>query len=119
MLKNLNDPPAFDGEQLVVVSSPLFSHRITKSYGQPMLCTVSSVNGTSVRNLAHLVELLRDASGEFVEFKFTARDSETMVFRRKEIAESTEEILTDNGIRKQLSDDVAAVWEKKKSQGGR
>ncbi len=119
LLKHLNDPPAFDGEQLVVVSSPLFSHRITKSYGQPMLSVVSSVNGTSVRNLAHLVELLRDASGEFIEFKFAARDSETMVFRRQQIADSTEEILTDNGIRKQFSDDIAAVWAKKKSDGGR
>jgi S1-C subfamily serine protease len=114
LLKHMNEPPAFEGEQLVVVASPMFSHRITKSYGQPMLNVVSTVNGTSVRNLAHLAELLRDAKDEFIEFRFAGRDAETMVFRRQEIAAATEEILTDNGIRKQFSDDIAAVWNGKK-----
>ena len=114
MVEHLNDPPAFEGEQVVVVVSPMFSHRITKSYGQPMPSVLSSVNGVSVRNLAHLAELLHDASGEFIEFKFAGRDTETMVFRREEIAAATDEILTDNGIRKQFSDDVAQAWKGKK-----
>lgn len=114
VLKHMNEPPAFEGEQLVVVASPMFSHRITKSYGQPMLSVVSTVNGTSVKSLAHLAELLRDAKGEFIEFRFAGHDTETMVFKRQEIAAATEEILTDNGIRKQFSDDLAGVWNGKK-----
>ena len=52
MVEHLNDPPDFAGEQVVVVVSPMFSHRITKSYGQPMPSMLSSVNGERVRNLA-------------------------------------------------------------------
>ncbi len=91
----------------------MFSHKITKGYGQVFGAVVSTVNGTPVKNLAHLVELLRDASGEFLEFDFVDRHVEKLVFRRAEIMAATEEILSNNGIRKQYSEDLAAVWGKK------
>jgi hypothetical protein len=91
----------------------MFPHRITKGYGQPFAAVVSTVDGTPVKNLKHLVELLRDGSGEFLEIDFVDRHTERLVFQRKEIHAATEEILSNNGIRKQYSDDLAAVWEKK------
>jgi hypothetical protein len=110
ILKHINRPPDFEGEELVIVPTSMFSHRIIKSYSQPVLSVVEAVNGTRVKNLAHLAELLRDADGEFIEFKFASDNSETLVFRRDEIAAATEEILSDNGIRNQYSDDLSHVF---------
>jgi len=58
-----------------------------------------------------LVELLRDAKGEFVTVE-CAGPVERLVFRRAEIAAATEEILSDEGNRKQCSDVLEAVWHK-------
>lgn len=114
LMTRFNDQQAFEGEELVVVPAPMFSHRITKSYRHPVGGVVSHVNGVEVRNLTHLVELLRDAADEFIEIKFAGVGWETLVFHRAEIDAATEEILTDNGIRRQSSDDLAAIWAAKK-----
>ena len=75
-----------------------------------MAKVVKTVNGTPIRNLAHLVAVLRDCKDEFVVFEFQGRDAETPVFRRQELLAQTEEILNDNGIRSQGSPDLMAVW---------
>lgn len=106
----MTDPPAFPGERLVYVPAQMFSHPLTKGYASPMLCVVSHVDGISVRNLVHLVELFRDGKGEYVEIRFAGRGNETMVFRRKELESATDDVLTDNGIRKQYSDDLEKTW---------
>jgi S1-C subfamily serine protease len=111
LISRLLSRPAFGGEELVVVVSPMFSHRLTKGYSTPTMATVASLNGIPVRNLQHLAELLRYLTAEYVEFKFAGQGVETLVFRRREIADATEEILSDNGIRKRASDDLAGIWE--------
>lgn len=111
LISRLLDRPAFDGEELVVVASPMFSHRLTKGYSAPTMSIVETMNGIRVRNLRHLAELLKYTTAEFVEFKFAGHGVETLVFRRQEIADATEEILSDNGIRKRASDDLAEIWE--------
>ena len=63
--------------------------------------------------MAHLVELLRDATGEFVVIELEG-PIEPLVFRRTEMVQATEDILADEGIRKQYSDDLENVWHKKK-----
>ena len=103
------DSPSFPGEELVAITSPMFSHKITKGYSQPTSAIVQLVNGVQVKNLTHLVELVRDAQGEFIEFQFYDR-TERLIFRLDELRDSTEEILSDNGIRKQFSDDLAKYW---------
>jgi hypothetical protein len=45
-------------------------------------------------------------------FKFEQQGGEDLVFPRKEIEASTEEILNDNGVRAQGSADVLALWKK-------
>jgi len=109
------DKPAFAGEELVVVAAPMFPHRITKGYDDPTASVVSEVNGVSVKNLSHLVEILRDASEPQLVFRFAKRadrSQEIMVFNRAEIAAATEEVLNDNGIRYQYSADLRPVWER-------
>jgi len=107
------DPPAFEGEQLVALGVRLFPHRISKGYSGASFAVVEQINDTKVKNLRHLVELFRDAKGEFVTIDL-AGTYETLVFRRKELLDSTEEILENEGIRKQYSADLRDVWEGKK-----
>ena len=105
--------PAFEGEELVVITSPFFPHKLSKGYGPAVAQTVKSINGTPVKNLRHLVELLRDAKDDYVVFDFQGRGQETLVFPRKDMVAATEEILTDNGVRAQGSADTLAIWNAK------
>jgi S1-C subfamily serine protease len=113
LLTRLYDAPKFKGEELVVLIAPKFSNPITKGYGNMWMDVLTTLNGKPVKNLVHLVELLRDSRDEFLEFGFADRESETLVFRRGEMARATEDILTDNSIRKQGSDELLSVWEGK------
>jgi S1-C subfamily serine protease len=108
------DKPAFENEELVVVAAPLFPHRITKGYDDPNRSVLSEVNGVPVKNLRHLVELLRDIRDEQISFKFSSAGvltHETMVFNRAEINDATGKILEENGIRYPISADLRSVWE--------
>jgi hypothetical protein len=107
--------PAFEGERLVVVSSPFFPHKLSQGYSSPMGLVVKSVNGIPIKNLGHLVEVLRDSKDEFMTIDFATRGGETLVFRRTEILAATEEIMTDNGIRTQGSADSLTIWNAKKN----
>ncbi len=107
------DKPAFPGEELVVVSSPFFPHKLAIGYSQTQSSVVEKVNGIAIKNLAHLVAVLRDAKEEFVVFEFAGRKFETPVFSRAAMVAATEEILNDNGVRAQGSPDTLAVWNAK------
>ena len=109
------DKPRFSGEELVVVTSPLFPHRITKGYDDPERLVLSEVNGHRVRSLQHLVQLLRDDTQSQTILKFakaSRRSHETMVFNRAELLESTANIIEENGIRYPYSKDLRPFWEK-------
>jgi hypothetical protein len=110
LIAQLQTPPKNPDDELVVVPAVPFSHRIMKGYKTPILSTVHSINGIEVRNLKHLVEIFRDCKDEYIEIDFVDRGVERLVFQRKELMNSTEDILTDNNIRKQYSDDLAEVW---------
>jgi len=112
------DRPAFDGEALVIVTSPFFPHKLAVGYSQVQSGVVEKVNGVAIRNLEHLVATLRDATEDFIVFEFAGRRYETLVFPRKEMVAATEEILTDNGVRAQGSPDTLAVWNAR-AGGGR
>ena len=108
------DLPKFEGEELVVVSSPIFPHRIGKGYDNPFSKIVKEVNGVRIKNLRHFVEVLRDSKEKFTRISFDDKFSETIVFDHQEALKATDEILSDNGIREQASEDLSAVWSKKK-----
>ena len=104
------DAPSADRQELVVLSSPLFPHKLARGYSNPAGGVVSAVNGTHVRSLAHLVQLLRDLRDPFVVIEFDSRGGEALVFPREETLAATEDILTDNGVRAQGSPDMLEVW---------
>ena len=110
LMTRMGDKPAFEGESLVVVSSPFFPHRLSNGYPNPFLEVVKTINGIPIKNLGHLVEVLRDSKDEFITIEFYGLSSPTLVFPRIEMAATTDLILMDNDIRSQGSPDTMAVW---------
>src|ERR1700728_4452197 len=110
------DPPSDDLEELVIISSPFFPHKLANGYSNPAGSVVYSVNGTAVKSLKHLVALLRDLKDPFVTLEFAAKGGESLVFSRQALVAATDEILTDNGVRAQGSPDMLAVWQGKAAQ---
>ncbi|MEJ2111508.1 MAG: trypsin-like peptidase domain-containing protein, partial [Acidobacteriota bacterium] len=110
LITRRNDKPAFEGEELVIVPSPLFAHSIAKGYGHPTMNVVQKVNGISIKNLRHLVEIIRDSSDEYITIEFAGQPTETLVFHRDEMIQATEEILDESGIRRLASPDILTIW---------
>ncbi|MFZ6644785.1 trypsin-like peptidase domain-containing protein [Undibacterium sp. TJN25] len=113
LVTQLGDEPSAEREELVVVSAPFFPHKLVKGYDNRFGSVLYSVNGTPVRSLKHLVTLLRDSKDELIVLKFDQRIGENIVLPRKELMAATDEILTDNGIRSQGSQDMMDVWQGK------
>jgi len=116
LITRYDDKPAFPGEELVVVPSPFFPHKLAEGYSPPFCEVVKTVNGIPIRNLDHLVEVLRDAKGDFITVAFYDRGGETLVFPRATMVAATDDILSDNGIRSQGSPDTMAIWNAKSSK---
>jgi S1-C subfamily serine protease len=112
LIVRYGERPKIEDERLVFVAA-LLPHRIFKGYATPSLKVVGEVNGVQVRNLKHLIEILRDATGEYTEFTFIANHPERIVFKRQEALRATEEVLDSNGIRNQCSADLMTVWQRK------
>jgi S1-C subfamily serine protease len=107
------EPPTPEREELVVVSSPFFPHKLVSGYSNRFASVIYSINKVRVRSLAHLVALLRDSKDDMIVIHFDQRGGENIVLRRKDMLDATESILTDNGIRLQGSKDMMDVWNKK------
>jgi S1-C subfamily serine protease len=107
------DEPSADLEELVVVSSPFFPHKIANGYSNVAGSVVDSVNGTHIKSLRHLVAVLRDLKDPFVTIEFDQKGGEALVFARQAIMSATDDILMDNGVRAQGSPDTLAVWQDK------
>ncbi len=107
------DPPDAETEELVVVSSPFFPHKLANGYSNPAGSVVYSINGTHVHSLKHLVALLRDLKDPFVTIEFDQKGNEALVFSRTAMLAATDGILSDNGVRAQGSPDTMAVWQEK------
>jgi hypothetical protein len=109
------DRVRFSGEELVVVTAPMFAHKIAKGYGNPIGCVLQEVNGVPIKNLRHLVETLRDCTDEYLVFRFADERSEVLVFDRREMDKVTAEILEENGIApsRRGSADMIKAWQEK------
>jgi hypothetical protein len=110
----LMDRPTFEGENLVVVTTQFFPHKLARGYSDPFGQVVKTVNGINVKNLGHLVKVLRDSKDEFINIEFDSRRGESkLVFPRADMVAATEEILSANGIRSQGSPDMLVIWNAK------
>jgi S1-C subfamily serine protease len=106
-----HDAPTPELEELVIVSSPFFPHKLAIGYSNPTGSVVYSVNGTPIKSLKHLVAVLRDLKDPFVTFEFGAKGGEALVFPREALLAATDDILNEGGVRSQGSADVMAVWQ--------
>lgn len=116
IITRIGDKPAFEGERLVVVSSPFFPHKLATGYGSPAWQIVKTINNHPIKNLGNMVELLRDLKDEFIVIEFNTRTGgETLVFPRAETVSATDAILNDNGVRSQGSPELIKIWNAKPS----
>jgi S1-C subfamily serine protease len=104
--------PSSPGEELVILGPAMFTSPITEGYDNQVFGVVERVNDVKIKSLAHLVETIRDAEGEYITF-YIAGNYETMVFDRQELMDSTEQILDDEGIRYQMSKELQEIWDAK------
>ncbi len=100
-------------QDLVVVSAPFFPHRLTSGYDNRFGAVVYAINDIPVRSLEHMVEILRDMKEELVVIKFDQRAGESIVLPHKQVLAATNDILNDNGIRFQASNDLLELWTQK------
>jgi S1-C subfamily serine protease len=112
LLSRRYDRPAFEGERLVILTAML-PHKLVRGYSDPMGSVVDEVDGVKVKNLRHLAERLRDAKGDQVVISFCDRGPDVLVLDRKAVLDASEQILSENAIRKPYSDDLKPVFEKK------
>jgi S1-C subfamily serine protease len=113
LMTRVLEPPAFPGEELVVVASPFLPHKLATGYSSAFGQVLKTVNGVPVKNLRHLVEVLRDSKEEFLSLEFARKGGEIPVFPRREMEAATEGLLTDNGIRSQGTPELMKVWNTK------
>ena len=113
LTKHIDDEPSVEDERIVIVSSPFFPHKLTNGYSNPAGRIVSKINNVSIKNIVHLVKVLRDAKDEFITVDFDSKTAETLVLRRKEVLASTDKILADNGVRNQGTPALMTVWSAK------
>ncbi len=115
LVTRCDDLAKFDGERLVVVTT-FFQHKLAGSYASPVTQVVKAINGIPIKNLGHLVQVLRDSKEKFISIEFFGRYSNTLVFPREEMLTDTDAILTDNNVHNQGSPDVMAIWNARKKE---
>jgi S1-C subfamily serine protease len=106
LVTRLTDSATDEQGQLIVISSRMFSHKITKGYGDPFTQVIKDINGIKIKNITHLVKVIHDIESPYIEINFEGNYVETMIFRKDEMEAATDEILSENGIRFQCSDDL-------------
>jgi S1-C subfamily serine protease len=113
IVRRAGDAPLFEGEELVTICPPFLPHKLTKGYELQFFAVLGKVNGTKVKSLRHLVEMIKNSKDEYLTFEWDDDSTETMVFKREELLGACEEIYEDNGIRSPVSDDLKDIWDKK------
>ena len=102
--------------ELVITGHSFLPHPITKGYSDPRFGVIKKFNDVEIKNLKHLVELMRDNKKEYFIFEYAGASYETCVFDREEFLAATEEVLDDNGIRRQGTPELLKVWNETSSE---
>ncbi len=111
LMHNLRSVRANPDDELVAVSTQILPHRITKGYDIAPLSIVTHVNDVPVRNLRHLIQLLKGArEKDFVVIQFDDNLEERIVLKPGEAEALLPEILRNNNISAAFSDDLKGLW---------
>jgi S1-C subfamily serine protease len=100
-----------DGRREVVVLSGVLATELTRGYENMEDEVVLAVDGTTVRDLRHLSELLDSAPGEFLTI--TTEQGHMIVLDRAEVASANEEILSQYRIASDRSPGLAVPAKQK------
>ena len=112
LMTRKGDTLKFESEQLIMAAVPLLPHPISKGYSGPYANVLAKINGEKVKNLKHMVQILRDTEEKQVKFEFAEKNASYLVFDRKELEKAMEDILIDNGIARQGSKKLLKEWNK-------
>jgi hypothetical protein len=115
LLSRRLDHKRFPDEELVVVTAPMFAHKSSKGYADPVGRIVKDVNGAKIKNLRHLVATFRDCKDDYLTIRFAEDPGPVFVLDRREIEKATEEILEENGIApsRRGSQDMLKIWKER------
>ncbi len=108
ILQRWGEKPKSPDEELVVCR--VLTHSLTKGYDNLVFATIESVNNHDVKNLDDLVIAIRDNDEEFLALEFSG-NNETLVFRSDDLADATEDVQDEEGIRVRGSEDVLKLWD--------
>ena len=114
-MPRLYDKPAFAGEEIVILNQLLphkTSERLLPAAVQHVVSRVKAAR--DVRNLAAPGRVAAGCEEEEFLVVELVGPIEPLVFRRADVLQASEDILVDEGIRKQNSDDLESVWHKAK-----
>ncbi len=111
LFKRADEDRVNPGDEIVVACSTIVPHKITKGYGITPLSVVTHVNDEPVRSLRHLIQLIKDnKSKDYIIFRFEDEHEEKIVLEPKLVEKSSPEILRNNNIPSDRSEDLKDVW---------
>ncbi len=97
-------------DELVVSVSPILPHKVNKGYEITPLSVLTHVNDTSVKNLRHLIQLVKEADTPFIVFRFEDEYEEKVVLDPSAAKKYEKQILRRNNIPAAVSDDLRGLW---------
>jgi S1-C subfamily serine protease len=110
LAKRLREYRERPDDEIVVLTCPILPHKLTKGYSVLPLSVVTHVNGTPVRNLRQMIQVIKDNTEEFIVFRFEDEMDESVVLDPKLVAESQNDILQNNNIPAPCSEDLRDLW---------
>ena len=106
----MNAYRAAPDDELVVTCCPILPHKLTKGYGVTPISVLTHVNDQKVRNLKHLIQLIKDNKEEYIVFRFENDNEEKIVLKPKDVTKFQPEILRNNNIPAACSEDLKTLW---------
>merc|ERR1712139_159016 len=102
----------FAGEQLLVLTQVL-AHELTMGYDRLENMLLLNINGTKVKHLRHVVELVENCEGEYL--RFGLQTNHTIVLKTQAAKKATADVLDRHGIPSDRSRDLMAAAESAES----
>ncbi|NLX14055.1 MAG: trypsin-like serine protease [Phycisphaerales bacterium] len=107
LARKIRDYRTDTDDEMVALVSPILPHRLTKGYGVSPLSVVTHVNDEPVKNLRHMIQLVKDTSDKpFIIFRFENDYEEKIVLEPEQVARLTPEIMLNNNIPSACSEDM-------------
>lgn len=110
LTKKIDDDRTDPGDEIVVLCCPILPHKITKGYGVSPLSVLTHVNDKPVKSLRHLITMIKENKEPFIIFRFEEDNEEKIVLEPKLVEKFGAEILRNNNIPSDRSEDLKDVW---------